>query len=480
MNGKDIKNFFPFLTVSGDMVSPIRGIKIDSRKVKKGDLFVAIKGTQFDSHKKIEEVVKKGAMGIVTEEDVPQLPGKLIIRTNNSRRAYALLSNAFFDFPSQKIKLVGITGTSGKTTTAYLLYRFFNELGIKSGFIGTIGRGIGNNFVISETFPPTTPDAFPLNEFLYKAVKENVKYVFLEVSSFAILFHRIAGLTFHSKLLTSLSKDHLDVHKTMKNYVETKVSFFKNYNGKVFINSDIPYYERFKKLLAKPILFGIKNRADYRGCIEKIEGDKTDFILEHNNEKIPFTLYAKGIFNVYNFLAVSAFAIEENIDVSKLQEFALNIPVIPGRMNTIRKKNRTIIVDFAHNAFEIEKVLSFLNRIKTKRIITVIGAVGWSTKDKRIEMGKTASSFSDYVIVTTDDPRGDDPKEIANDVRRGTNKNAEVILDRKEAIRKAIEMTRNGDIVAILGRGEENEMHYKDKTIYLNDLKYAEEILNGN
>lgn len=480
MNGKNIKSLFPTLTVSGDTTSTIKGIRIDSRKITKGDLFVAIKGIHFDSHRKIKEAIKRGAMGVVVEEDVPQLPDKLMIKTDNSRKTYAFLSSAFFGFPSRKMKLVGITGTSGKTTTAYLLYRLFNKLGIKSGFIGTIGKGIGDEFVIGETFPPTTPDAFSLNEFLYRAVEKNVKYVFLEVSSFALLFHRIAGLTFYGKILTSLSKDHLDVHKTIENYVQAKASFFENYNGGVFLNSDIPFYERFKNTLAKPVLFGVKNKADYRAYIRKIQTDKIEFILRYNNEKIPFTLHMRGTFNVYNFLAAVAFAMGEGIDIGRLQEFARNIPAIPGRMNTIRRKDKIVIVDFAHNSFEVEKVLSFLKKIKARRVITVIGAVGWSTKNKREEMGKIASSLSDYVIVTTDDPRGDNPEEIASDVKRGTGENAEVILDRREAIRKAVGMMDNGDIVALLGRGEENEIHYKDKIIYLNDLKYAEKILDGN
>jgi len=479
MNGKEIKKLFPFLDVSGNTEIPIKSIEVDSRKVKEGDLFVAINGTQFDSHKKIGEAIKKGAVGIVTEKNTKPISDRLIIKTNNSRETYALLSNAFFNFPSKKMKLVGITGTSGKTTTGYLLYKLFNNIGIKAGFIGTIGEGIGNEFVKKKAFPPTTPDAFPLNKFLYKALKENIEYMFMEVSSFAILFHRIGGLTFYNKVLTSLGEDHLDVHKTAENYIKTKLSFFDNYNKKVFL-SDIPFHEKFKKVSTKPILFGIKRKADYRAYIKEIKAEEIKFILKYNGNKVPFTLNMRGSFNLYNFLAISAFTIEEGVKISKLQEFSKNIPEVSGRMNVIKVGKNRIIVDFAHNPSEIKKVLSFLKKTKTGRIITVIGAVGWSTEKKKKEIGRLTSALSNYVIITSDDPRGDDPEKIAKDIEKGADKNTEIILDRKKAIKKAIKMMKDGDTVALLGRGHENEMHYKNRTIYLNDLEYAKEILSEN
>ena len=481
MNGKQIKNLFPSLHVYGNMEVPIKNIQIDSRKIKKGDLFVAIKGITFDSHEKIEEAITKGAIGIVTEKSIKHSPDMLIIETDNSRKTYALLSSAFFGFSSRKLKLVGITGTSGKTTTSYLLYKLFNNVDIKSGFIGTIGEGIGDKFVRKDSFPPTTPDAFPLNRFLYKAVKENVKYVFMEVSSFAILHHRIEGLTFYNKILTFLEEDHLDIHKTLENYIQTKVSFFENYEGKIFLNADTPFYEKLKKISINPVLFGIINKANYKAFVKKVGIEETKFILQYNDKKkASFSLNMGGEFNLYNFLAASAFAIEEGIGLSKLQKFAKDILTIPGRMDIIKTKKGIIIVDFAHNPAEIKRVLSFLNSIKNGRIITVIGAVGWSTEKKSREIGKIASTLSDFVIITTDDPRGDDPKKIAKNVQNGASNNTKIILDRKKAIKKAIKTMQNNDIIAILGRGHENEMHYKNKIIYLNDSEYAKEILNDN
>jgi len=460
MNGKQIKNLFPSLHVHGNIEVPIKNIQIDSRKVKKGDLFVAIKGITFDSHEKIEEAITKGAIGIVTEKSIKH------------SKTYALLSSAFFGFSSQKLKLVGITGTSGKTTTSYLLYKLFNNVDIKSGFIGTIGEGIGDKFVRKDSFPPT---------FLYKAVKENVKYVFMEVSSFAILHHRIEGLIFYNKILTFLGEDHLDIHKTLENYIQTKVSFFENYKGKIFLNADTPFYEKFKKISINPVLFGIINKANYKAFVEKVGIEETKFILQYNDKKkAPFSLNMGGEFNLYNFLAASAFAIEEGISLSKLQKFAKDIPTIPGRMDIIKTKKGIIIIDFAHNPAEIKKVLSFLNNIKKGHIITVIGAVGWSTEKKSMEIGKIASALSDFVIITTDDPRSDDPKKIAKNVQKGASNNTKIILDRKKAIKAAIKTMQNNDIIALLGRGHENEMHYKNKIIYLNDSEYAKEVLNDN
>ena len=477
MNASQIKIFYPELNISGDTNVEVSGIEIDSRKVKAGNIFVAIKGENFDSHTKIDEALNNGAIGVVTERDVSIPGGNLKILTDDSRWVYALLSSLFFDFPSNKFKLVGITGTSGKTTTGFLLYRFFNVIGIKAGFIGTIGIGHADLFNRSETFPLTTPDAFPLNRILSEMVREDIKYVFIEVSSHAIKLKRIAGLKFYKKILTTIGEDHLDLHNTFEDYLNTKISFFRN-GESAMLNADSLYIERFKNIAKKHTLYGIERPADIEGVIISEELENVNFVIKYKGNEDIINLHMSGTFNVYNFLAISTFIFEEGYEIGYIKQFAKNIPVVPGRANLLQKGGKKVFVDFAHNPLEIENVLKYLRRFTDGKLIVVIGAVGFSTEKKKIEMGKAASIYSDFVIVTTDDPRGDDPVEIAKGVLKGVKGNGKIVLDRRNAIKEGISMLNKGDTIAILGRGDEVEAHYKDKTVYFKDLDAAKEELS--
>jgi UDP-N-acetylmuramoyl-L-alanyl-D-glutamate--2,6-diaminopimelate ligase len=479
MNGSKLKEIFPEFSYSGNINAEFDSIEIDSRRVKKGSLFVAIKGTRFDSHKKIPEAISKGAKVIVAENDVSLPKGILLIRVEDSRDAYSKISSAFFGFPSRDLKVVGITGTSGKTTTAYALYAFFNKIGEKSAFLGTIGEDTGNGFVFKEKFPPTTPDAFYMNRSFYEMKKNNVRYVFMEVSSSSILFKRISGVSFYKKILTNIDFDHLDVHKTFSNYLNCKLCFFKGESPSI-LNADSRFIEKFLSIAEKFETYGIKNPADYRAKIKDMDFNGIYFDFIHGKKVIPMFLKVRGEFNVYNFLAVVSFALEENIEFKNLKDFAEQFPEIPGRMNVLNTKRGIIIIDFAHNPYEIEAVLRYANQLKKGRLIVVTGAVGWSTKEKRYKIGIVASSLSDLFILTTDDPRGDDPDSIMNDVMKGVSGDVLQIKDRFLAIKRAVNMMQDGDVVAILGRGEEKEIHFKDKTVSKSDIECVEEILGEN
>ena len=479
MKASEIKLYFPELNVIGDDNVEISGIQIDSRIIKTGNVFVAMKGENFDSHSKIDEALNRGAVGIVMEKDISIPKDRFKILTEDSRKIYSLLSSLFFNFPSNKLKLVGITGTSGKTTTAFLLYKFFNLIGVKAGFIGTTGIGYCDLFKRNEDFPPTTPDAFPLNSILSKMVEENIKYVFMEVSSHAIKLKRITGLKFYRKMLTTIGEEALDFHKTFEEYLNAKLSFFKDEEN-VILNADSPYINRFKEISKKYLLYGINNSADIEGSIKSKDLEEFGIVVKYKGNETIINLKMGGIFNIYNFLALSLFILTEGYEINRIKQFAKKIPKIPGRMNFLRKNGRTILIDFAHNPLEIDNVLRHLREFSHGRLFTVVGAVGFSTKKKKLEIGKIASRYSDFVIVTTDDPRGDDPGVIAEDVLKGVKGNGKIVINRIEAIKEGITMLDKGDIIAILGRGDETEVHYKEKTIYFTDLEVVKEVLCEN
>ena len=476
MKGYQLRQIFPQFYYSGNLNAEFNSIVLDSRKVTKGAMFVAIKGTRFDSHSKISEAIQNGATAVVFEKDIKVPENVLGIKVDNTRAAYSIFSSAFFDFPSEKLKVVGITGTSGKTTTAFWMYKFFNDiLHKKSGFIGTVGEDSGNGFIIKEKFPPTTPDAFYLNSLLSEMVKSGVEYAFLEVSSSAILFERIKGISFYSKILTNIAEDHIDVHNSFDDYLQTKVSFFDKKTLSI-LNRDADYYEKFATNTQNPITYGILQKADVWARILNTTLDYTDFELIFHDTKDAIRLNIGGVFNVYNFLALSAFALNEKASIKEIKHFAGHIPQIPGRLRTYNVKNGTVVIDFAHNPYEVEKILQFLSSIKKNRLITVIGAVGWSTKKKRKEIGEKSSLYSDVVIVTTDDPRGDNPDMLIADVAQFV-KDPIVIKDRFEAIKYAISIMEQGDIVALLGRGEEREIHFKDSIFKMSDEEMLKEII---
>ncbi len=478
MNSNKIREFFPSFKVIQDSKTDFIGINIDSRKVKRDELFVAIKGENYDGHNFVEEALKNGASGVVLEKEI-SVPSNIVkIMVEDSRMAYAELSNLFFEFPSSKLKLVGITGTMGKTTTGLLLYSFFRNLGFKSGFIGTAGYYINDKFTRNFELPPTTPESFEINRILSEMVNDGVKYAFMEVTSHSIKLKRIAGLKFYDKILTNMGVDHLDFHKTFEDYLSTKISFFKNAVSPI-LNYDSKYRSKFEAVSLKPLFFSRENKADLWSHNESTSEEGLSFDLNERNTFLGRVfLKMFGEFNISNFLAMSLFALKEKIESKEIFEFSSRAPRIPGRMELIEGKVR-VFIDFAHNPGEFRSVLSYLKEHTNRNLIVVFGVVGFSDRKKRIEMGKIASDFADYIYVTTDDPRGDDPFEIASDTFLGVDRRrGEIILDRKSAIKTAIKRASANDVVAILGRGDELVIHYKDRRELFTDAEIVKEALN--
>lgn len=480
MKGRKIREEFPEFEITQNLDSEFKGICIDSRKVKEGDLFAAVKGEKHDGHQYIKEAIDNGATGVIVERDVPIPQNILKIKVKDSLEATAIISSYYFGYPSRELKLVGVTGTSGKTTTAFLLFSLFKKLKIKCGYIGTVGYWIGDYFTENTTLgPTTTPEAFQLNEILSKMKEEDVKYVFLEVSSHAIKLKRIYGLKFYDKILTTIGVDHLDFHKTYFDYINAKVSFFAN-AYKPLLNLDSKEVDRFSYVSLNPIFYSREKITDLYVNNEFVLEDGLLFDLYKNENHLgQIFLKMYGDFNISNFLAVTGFALKEGVSFNEIKNFALDIPIIPGRMELIEGKGLKIFIDFAHNPFEFENVLKYLRRHAKKSLYAVFGVVGGSEYEKCLKMGEIASSYCEYVYVTTDDPRKDDYFRLANNVFSGVkNGKGEIILERRKAIRKCIENAKEGDVIAILGRGDERIVHYKEKEDEFTDISIVREVLN--
>ena len=479
MNGRILKEKFKEFEIYGNLDAEFHSIKTDSRKVDKGDLFVALKGENTDGHEFVLDALKNGAVGVIVEKEVKVPEGTLVIKAQDAREAFAKISSLYFGEPSKDLKIVGVTGTMGKTTITYLLYRLFNYSGIPSGFIGTIGLGIKDSFSLIDLEPPTTPFPFDLHKYLRDMRDHGVKYVFMEVSSHGIKDKRIYGIDFYKKILATMGIDHIDYHKSPEDYINTKVSFFKGVKSPI-LNGDSLFIDRFIKVSELPIFYGKGNSFDFSFSSISQKGTSISFDV-YRGEYFLGSIFLPilGAYNAYNFLAVLSFAMLEGISFSDVKEFAKTIS-IPGRMEIYNFNGINVVIDYAHNPEEIESVLQSLRNFNG-RLIVVFGAVGTSDKEKRILMGKTVSKYADFCVVTSDDPRGHDINEIIDDVVSGISIDNIVLQDRRDAIRNALKKARKGDVVAILGRGVESKMRLPEgKIISFRDIDIVRGVFNEN
>lgn len=463
----------------------ISDISFDSRQVKAGQLFIAIKGTVVNGHKFIATAIEKGARVIVCET-LPEKPDDKItfIKVNNPARTLGFLASNFYDNPSEKIQLIGITGTNGKTTAATLLYKLFQKLGYKSGLLSTVRNYIINKAIIATH---TTPDAIQINRILKEMVDADCKYAFMEVSSHSVVQERIAGLTFRGGIFTNISHDHLDYHKTFNEYLQAKKSFFDRLLPDSFalINSD----DRNSKVMiqntcAVKKFYGIRTMADYKAKI--IESHFDGMLI--NIDQVEVWTKLIGEFNAYNLLSVYACARLLNQPKGEVLKILSILNVIEGRFEHLKSNNGVIaIVDYAHTPDAVLNVLKAISQIRTgnEQLITVIGAGGDRDKTKRPTMAKIAVENSDKTILTSDNPRNENPDDIINDMYKGVGysfkKNVSIIVDRKEAIKTACLMANSGDIILVAGKGHENYQEIKGKRYHFNDKEIiAEQFMLNN
>lgn len=465
-----------------DMVD-IKGVAQDTRKTKQGFLFVCIEGHTVDGHKFVKQAVAEGAIAIVAQKPVEtNVP---VIYVKDTNKALPQLAAGFYEYPSEALKMYGVTGTNGKTTVTHMIEHILNEDQRKTGLIGTLYNRIGER--ILETVN-TTPEAVTLQSLLAEMRDEAVTDCVMEVSSHGLYEGRTWGIDFDVAVFTNLTQDHLDFHKTMDNYFLAKSLLFSqlgsSYGGKekfAIINIDDKYGEKLIPLTSATIVtYGCQGEGDIQAANIKTKGDGTHFDLLLDGETYPVRLPQIGHFNVYNALAAVGATLMKGVAPETIVNALNSFTGVRGRMQLVpNNQEKTIIVDFAHTPDGLRNVLGTLNVIKKGRLITVVGSGGDRDKEKRPQMAEAAARLSDYVIFTSDNPRTEDPAAIINDmVKDLAFTNYEIVVDRRFAIEKAIEVAKRDDIVLIAGKGHETYQIIGTIKYDFDDVKVVEEFLN--
>ncbi|NOZ34105.1 MAG: UDP-N-acetylmuramoyl-L-alanyl-D-glutamate--2,6-diaminopimelate ligase [Chlorobi bacterium] len=474
-----IKNTYAVL-ISGSLDTKISGISFDSRRTEKGDLFVAVKGTNSDGHLFIEKAVKNGAVAVLAEHTENIDYTVTILQSQNTSKALAHIASEFYDNPSEKIKLVGIIGTNGKTTTATLLYHYFRNAGYKVGLISTVKNYI-NETEIDANY--TTPDAVTFNKLLKQMTNAGCEYCFAEISSHAIHQNRTAALQFTGGIFTNITHDHLDYHKTFAEYLKVKKKFFDNLPESAFslVNIDDKNGNvMLQNTKSEKHTYALKSFADFKGKILELHFDGTFMSI---NETELWTLLI-GKFNAYNITAVYASAVLLNQNPENVLRILSNLKPVKGRFETVKINNITAIIDYAHTPDALDNVLKTINEIKkeNQNLITIAGAGGNRDKTKRPLMAKIAMAGSNKLILTSDNPRDENPEQIIKDMLDGIEKtdrkNVLKITDRKEAIKVASALAQQNDIILIAGKGHEDYQIIKGEKYHFDDKEIITEILN--
>lgn len=479
---KDILYGVSLKQVKGSTVEQISGLCFDSRKVSPGVMFVAVRGTETDGHAFMDRAIELGAKAVLCEEfPKVMLEDVSYYKTDNSAKALGIIASNYFDNPSSKLKLVGVTGTNGKTTVATLLFQLFMDLGYKTGLLSTVQNQI-NNLTIPATH--TTPDPLILNSLLHDMVESGCDYCFMEVSSHAMAQARTEGLTFAGGIFTNLTHDHLDFHKTFDAYLKAKKSFFEGLGKQAFALTNIDDKNGIVMLQntgAHRKTYGLKNIADFKAKI--IENHFSGLLLNIDGEEVWFKMV--GSFNAYNLLAVYATALLLEQDRTRVLTSLSRLSGAEGRFDYIISPSGVIgIVDYAHTPDAVQNVLSTIQDIRkgTEQVITVLGCGGNRDKTKRPLMAQVACDWSTKVVLTSDNPRMEVPEQIIRDMETGVmpdkRKKTLSITDRKEAIRTACHLAKPGDIILVAGKGHEKYQDIGGHKLPFDDKEILVEFLN--
>ena len=478
---KDILYKVAIEAVKGPTDIAVNKIEFDSRKIELNDVFVAIRGSLSDGHTFIDKALELGASAIICETFPEKIVnGVTYIQVKSSNEALAFLSANFYENPSQKLRLVGVTGTNGKTTIASLLYQLFKNAGYKVGLLSTV------KILVDETeykATHTTPDSLTINHFLNEMVETGCEFCFMEVSSHGVHQKRTEALHFEGGIFTNLSHDHLDYHNTFAEYRDVKKSFFDHLPKSAFaiVNVDDKNGAvMVQNTKAKKVTYALKSYADYRAQI--LENQFTGLLLKVNNHELWTKLI--GSFNAYNLLAIFATTIELGLEEQEALRLVSALESVSGRFQYIVSESKiTAIVDYAHTPDALENVLKTIENIRTRneQLITIVGCGGDRDKTKRPIMAKIASELSDKVIFTSDNPRTENPETIIEEMEKGVEpqnfKKTLSIVDRKQAIKTACQLANSGDIILIAGKGHETYQEINGVRHDFDDMKIVKEIL---
>lgn len=458
----------------------INGIQYDSRKITRGDMFVCLRGNAADGHQFAEKAVSMGAVALLVEEDVlgcdvPQL------KVADTRRALAVAAETFFGHPQKSLKLIGLTGTNGKTTTTHLIKWILDRQGKKTGLIGT------NHIIIGDRVIPathTTPESLEISSYLKEMVDCGCEYAVMEVSSHGLKQGRVSALEFTAAAFTNLTQDHLDYHHDFADYLASKQILFRSLgeNAVAVVNYDDPYCKDFLAVSAvKPVTFGYGEGAVYRSHDVKITPQGTTFTLDCDGTSYEVKTPLLGDFNVYNVMNAIAVARGLGIDMESILSAMEEAPQVHGRFERVQaEQGPTVVIDYAHSPDGLENILTTANQMKQGRVILVFGCGGDRDKTKRPIMGKIGGTMSDFAYVTSDNPRTEDPASIVAMVEEGVEESGgayEVIVDRREAIKTAILNAKSEDLVVIAGKGHEDYQIIGTEKVHFDDFEEAEKAL---
>lgn len=487
---RQLLEYVNVLKITGDRDISVNGIKYDSRRVDPGDVFVCIKGFKSDGHDYVDEAIARGASAIVVERDVPVQDGITKILVDNTRKTLGMLARNFYKNPSGKLFLAGVTGTNGKTTTAYLAKAILSRVCNNVALMGTVAKMIG-----TEEFPAerTTSESVDSIAFLHRALSKSSDAAVMEVSSHAVSLERLSGLEFDCGVFTNLTRDHLDFHGTIDEYLDAKGKFFAmlGRDGKkeafAFVNADDPSSVKIGSHVkhARLFTYGIEKDADIRGVDVEVSFQGARFGVEYAGKVYPVTLKLHGAFNVYNALSAFCIGVAKGMEPDIIVEGLESVNAVPGRFESIDcGQDFNVFVDYAHTPDGLLKVLETARAFTEGRLIVVFGCGGDRDKTKRPLMGGIAFEKSDFAIITSDNPRSEDSLAIINDVEEGliragakSGRDYVVAPDRYDAIRKALDLARPGDVVMICGKGHEASQIIGDIEIEFDDRQVARKIM---
>ena len=476
-------------TLSGEIrTDDIYSIEYDSRKVKKNSVFVALKGLKQDGNKYIQDALNNGALGVIMES-TSSAPDELFshlnaakIVVNDARVALAEASNSFFEEPSKKLHITGITGTNGKTTTAYYLRSIYQAAGRKNGLLGTIANYIDKEKIEAKL---TTPESNDLNELLQKMINAGCDNAVMEVSSHSLVLKRVHKIHFKSAIFTNISAEHLDFHSSFENYLSAKKILFDTLSENSFAiyNSDeIHNVDVLEDCISKKVSYGISEKSDFRITDLTFDLDGTKFNIKYDSEKYPIFTSLVGNFNAYNACAAFAAAVAEGVNPEDAITGIKNTKQVPGRFEIFGNGKRKIVVDFSHTPDSLEKALLVIKQITENKIpiYTVFGCGGNRDKQKRPLMGKIATELSSRVIITSDNPRDENPNDIIEEIKSGIEKNNYTVIEnRYDAIKEAINWAKSKSVILIAGKGHEDYQEIKGKRNHFSDREVAENLLHS-
>ena len=477
---KLIENITP-VNICGDLDININEIGYDSRKLNADSLFICIDGFKDDGHQYIEQAIKRGAKAVLIEKELNSYDNNITyIRVKNSRKAMSEIADIFYKHPLDSLSLIGVTGTNGKTTTTYLIKSILEQAGYKTGLIGTI-----KNIIDDKNLPSvrTTPESLDLYRIFQKMVENDLKYAVMEVSSHALDLYRVYDMKFEIAVFTNISQDHLDYHQSITDYLEAKSLLFTQLkkDGTAVVNIDDPHSDKIIQVANSQILtYSIEKKSGFRAENISLTPSNVDFDIK---EKGKINLNLTGRFNVYNALAAAGAGYSLGVDFKLIKRGLENVKGVAGRFELIDKGQEfAVVVDYAHTPDGMENVLRTARELVSENIIVVFGCGGDRDNSKRPIMGKIGVEYGDYCILTSDNPRSEDPLDILEQVEAGIDKGNDyapynVVPDRKEAIFQGIREADRGDMVIIFGKGHETYQIFRDKTIHFDDREEAQEAL---